>query len=109
MSNFTKPSFTHPPFQGFVEWGEIGEGPKLMIGSNPGVLISLSGWRRGGEILYLLDFIHDYKHFGTVSFFKPRCYFINKASVYPEIFMDRIMSLSKKHPALTDFILWNLL
>lgn len=108
MSKITKPNFVYPPFRDFVESGVVGEGPNLMTGSNPGVLISLSGWRREGEILYLLDFVYNYKHFGTISFFGPRGYFLNKTPVYPTIFMDKMMSLAKDHPALMDFILWNL-
>jgi hypothetical protein len=109
MKKITKPNFAYQPFQDFVESGGFGTGPELIIGKSTKVVICLSGWKREENILYVLEFIHNNKHFGAINFYEPKCYFINKYPVYPTIFMDKIINLAKDHPALMDFVLWNLL
>lgn len=109
MKKITNPNFVYQPFRDFVESGGLGVGPSLVIRRSPEFSISLSGWRRGEEVLYILDFVYNSKDFGSIQFFGPKCYFINKAPVYPTIFMDKIMSLAKDHSALMDFVLWNLI
>ena len=109
MSSIIKPSFFYQPFKDFVESGSFDYGPHLVISKSPQVRIALSGWKRPHGILYILDFVYDSRHLGRIIFSEETFYFINQTPTYPTIFMDKMIEVSRNHPALMDFILWNLL
>lgn len=109
MSSIIKPNFSYHPFQDFVESGAFDYGPQLVISKSPRVIVSLSGWRRPHCIYYILDFVYDSRHFGRIIFSEEKFYFIESTPTYPTIFMDKILEVSRDHPALMDFILWNLI
>ena len=92
-----------------MESGGVGSGPLLVIRKRDAVIsIHLLGMKVESEVSYILDFSYDSRGFARIVYSEDMIYILNKVPTYPTIFMDKILEVSRDHPALMDFILWNL-